>query len=308
MGRLLLQKLLLLIILVPLLNLGAFYYQFTRPEPAGATAGMSPQELEFRNNAPRLDFLTAYKDYLHNSFNGDLGFDQRVPIGRFFGHSLVLLTVALLTVLVLGPLLGLMAISRRNGRISGWALIAFTIGSAIPGFFLATVLVVLMIMSSRLGWYTGKGFPLPTQGYGLDTHLVIPTLALASRSVFYVGYITAGLLENELQQDYIRVARSKGLPWRLLLWRHALPNVTSAVLAALGFSFQFVVGGLIVVEPLFDWRGIIWLGFGDIHNTYTLAFIVTFFGAVLLIANMVASILAYIADPRVRKAPRAVSA
>ncbi len=204
------------------------------------------------------------------------------------------------------PLLGVLVLQQRTSRIAPWAQVFLTVGSSMPGFFLGTLLIAAVILWARR--FSPGHPPLPVQGYGVDSHLIVPVLTLAARPVLYVAHFTAGLLEDELQQDYVRVARSKGVPWRWLVWRHALPNVAAAVVMALAQSLRLLASTLILVEALFDWRGVGWLflnmialdraNAGLFLQPDLLAVIVVVFAVLLLVADIAASVVAYRADPR----------
>ncbi len=155
---------------------------------------------------------------------------------------------------------------------------------------------------------------IPWQGYGLDGHLVLPVLALAVRPVFYLARVTAGLLEHELQQDYIRTARSKGLPWHGVLFRQALPPITSPVFTSIGHALRMLVSQLIIVEALFNWPGLgrMFLATLGIRtdggpptpfyaSPETLAALAVIFSFMLLSIDLIASVLAYWCDPRLRR-------
>ncbi|MBA3470258.1 MAG: ABC transporter permease [Herpetosiphonaceae bacterium] len=314
MLRLILRKLFLLILLVPLLHASGFFYALRYQPVHIIYQGNLPSGFTLDNPGP--DFSSTYGEYLQNLRQGDWGKTERTPltsyVPRFINRSLILTGFALLTTLGLGPLLALLAISRRTGRVSSAALTVFTLGTALPGFFLGTLLIVVILLATRWGWFAK--LPLPVQGYGFDKHLILPVLVLAARPVLYVAYVTAGLLEHEFQQDYIRVAKGKGLRWRQLLWRHALPNVAAAMITTLGRSLQLVIGGLVLVETLFDWRGIGWLmmtvvaGRADAPNYFNaplLAMLLAIFATLLIITDLLTTLWAYLADPRLRQSAAA---
>lgn len=312
MIRLILRKLALLIVLIPLLNAFGFFYANTFGPRRFVNAVGSLVE---REAVP--PFFEIYGAYLRRLLSGDFGVINRMSIPEYIrtplNNSLALLGVALVLVVILGPLLGLLAIDRQTRRISPRAQLILTIGSALPGFFLGSVLIAVILYGSRYFWW-GRGTVLPIQGFGLDAHLIIPTITLAARPVLYVAYLTAGLLEHELQQDYVRVALGKGLSWSALLRRHALPNITAPVVVAMGQSLRFLVSGLILVEALFDWRGVGRMFMQTISlsnslraapifgNAELLAFIFVLFGTLLLLADLLASIVSHLSDPRLRRA------
>jgi ABC-type dipeptide/oligopeptide/nickel transport system permease component len=315
-ARLIIRKLTLLVVLIPLLNaLGFFYAHHFGPRRFVNPFG----QLVEREAAP--PFLASYGAYLRQVAAGDWGAINRVPIPEYIrtplNNSLALLGLALALVVILGPLLGLLAIDRQTRRISPRAQMILTVGSALPGFFLGSVLIAAILYGSRY-LYWGQGTLIPIQGFGLDAHLIVPTITLAVRPLLYVAYITAGLLEHELQQDYVRVALGKGLSWAALLRRHALPNIVAPVVVALGQSLRFLVSGLILVEALFDWRGLgrMFMQTIALNNTLRaapiflnaelLALIFVIFGGLLLLADLLAGIVAQLADPRLRAAERSV--
>lgn len=312
MIRLFARKILLLLIVIPLLHMLGFYYGLTHPP---VPQGRGP------DFDPALVYAEAdYRSYLGEVLDGDLGQVGSAPIAEIMArgirNSLVLLGVALLMTAIAGPLLGLFSISRRSRRITPLALAITTAGASLPGFFLGVAVIAAMIYGI---FSLSRGrTPLPISGYGLDEHLILPVLVLAAGPALQVARITAGMLENELHQEYIRVARSKGLRWARVYLRHAFPNIVSAVALTVGRSTRLLISGLIVVEALFLWPGL-----GRIF-TYAigiridgrepleyflhpelLATLAVVFGAGLLFADLVASVIAYVSDPRLnRPAPK----
>ncbi len=307
------RKLLLIALVLPLLHAAGFFYahSYAQRQISARFGWIVPPKAE--------PFGEAYRAYLGRIAEGDLGDVQRVPMSSFLSRPLErsarLFAVGLGVTILLGPIIGVLAIAGRTRRIRPSAQAILSIGSTVPGFFFGTVLIALLLYLSRAGITPGRGTWLPVQGYGTTWHLVLPVLTLALRPVMYVGYLTAGLLEGELQQDYIRVARSKGWGWNGLLWRHALPNIVSPVVVALGQSVRMLASGLLLVEALFDWRGVGWLfwqvlALGDqafgrspvFLNEQVLATLLALFGAVLLVADLTASAIAHLVDPRLRRA------
>lgn len=309
---LVIRKVLLLLLIVPLLNaLGFFYAVELGPEQVRAHYG-------FLLESPPPPFAQSYPAYLSGLAAGQLGQIKGAPLLSLIGEplrlSLALLGAALALTVLAGPLLGLLAVSPQRGRIRPPALVGLTVGASLPGFFLGSLLITLLLYAARAGLSPGRGTLLPIQGSGLDAHLVLPALTLALRPMLYVAATGAGLLEHELQQDYIRVARSKGLGWRALLWRHALPNMRGTLVATCGQALRMLVSTLILVEALFDWRGIgrllmqtVALTRNGVPGPYflnpeLLALLLMLLGGVLLLADLAAGIVAHLADPRLRGA------
>lgn len=333
MATILVRKLALLLVLVPLLHLAGFWYaQRTFPQlldtigsvasggdASGASASLA---VPGRNSdvAPP-PFWSTYRVYAAQTLRGDLGRVGGVPLRnqvvRPLLNSAVLVGLALVLTLALGFPIGIAALSRRTGRVSAPATLVLTAGSSLPSYFFAAVTISLVIYTVRSGYRPLREI-LPWQGFGFDQHLILPLLALAVRPVFYVARVVAGLVEDELQQDYVRTARSKGVPWRGILWRHALPNIMSPVLVAIGQSLRIVAGQLIVIEALFNWPGLgrMFLAATGIRtdggppspffgNPFILSTFAVVFGLFLLSTDLIASLLTYGADPRQRRAVRA---
>ena len=298
------RRLFVVLVLLPLLHIGGFIYARTAQPLSRNWLG----DL----NVTAVPFAQAWSEYwayINNIPEAGWMLDN-VAWRQSLLASGQLLGVTLLVVMVSGPLLGLAALSPRTQHVRPSAVTAFTVGSTIPGFFLATVVMIILIMGKRQGWYTSRGHLIPIQGYGFDAHLILPVCTLALRPILYTAAITASLLEHELQQPYVQFARSKGLSWRALLWRHTLPNVQAAMLIALGQSFQFVIGSLLLVEFLFDWRGLGWVmvrifiepGRGGtsalLMDAPLLGVLLALIGGLMVLADTLARALAIQRDPR----------
>ncbi|KAA3654370.1 MAG: ABC transporter permease [Chloroflexi bacterium] len=302
MFRLLLRKILLMLLFLPLLNAIGFLYALVHPRlffsPTGGTVETS---------------TASYTEYVRGLLAGNLGQVGNQTVIEIIAdpvkNSMMLVGIALAVAIIFGLLLGLLSISPRTKRMSPQSLVILSAGSSMPGFLFGGLMLSFMIYQTL---YAGRPRTLlPISGYGVDEHLVLPVLILALQPMMYIAKVTANLMENELQQDYVRVARSKGLSWIRLLWSHALPNMIAPVLLTIGESLRLMVGALVIVEAIFIWPGIgriflftiglrldarppsVYFG-----NPYLLASIAVILGALLLLADLVANVLAYRLDPR----------
>jgi ABC-type dipeptide/oligopeptide/nickel transport system permease component len=120
-------------------------------------------------------------------------------------------------------------------------------GQAIPGFYLGLILII--VVSVRLGW-------LPTGGRGGITHLILPTITLASYLVAVIVRFTRSTMLDVLHNDYVRTARAKGISNQMVIWRHALPNALIPLLTVLALQSAVVFSGAVVTETVFSWPGI----------------------------------------------------
>jgi len=187
-------------------------------------------------------------------------------------------------------------------------------GSSMPGFVLGAILLSLLVYQLL---YAGAGNTtlLPISGYGFDRHLILPVIVLAIQPTFHLAKVVAGLLENELQRDYIQVANSKGLTWAQIVRRHAWPNMLSPVLVTMGEALRLMIGALVIVEAVFLWPGVgrlllyslgLRLDAGPpgvfFGNAPLIALLAVIVGSWLLLADLLAAVLAYHFDPRVSEA------
>lgn len=306
MIRLIARKLLIILIILPILHAVGYQYATVHPGLFAPTFGRGEP-------AP----ILPYGDYVRGLLAGDLGSIGQVEVAEIIveplQHSLILVGIALLVTIILGLLLGMLSISPRTRRLSPLALVILSAGSSMPGFLLGGMILSFLVYRTL---YAGAGAtPVPLSGYGLDEHLILPVLVLSSQPALYVAKIIASLLENELQQPYIRVAQSKGFNWIQLLWRHAWPGMMANILLALGEALRLMVGALVIVEAIFIWPGIgrIFLFTIGLRldarppgalfgNPPLLATIAVILGGWLLLADLLVAVLSYWVDPRLRRA------
>ncbi len=305
------RKLALLLIFLPLLHVLGFWYATSNiPDIIFNLYGFP------RSSAPTEPFPELYSAYLQGVAQGEFGDIQGQPLTRLLvaplQRSAALLICSFVVVVLLGPLLGLLAIDGQTGRARTWPQLWYTAAASIPGFFVATLLITVVLYAARTGLFFTRQPLIPVQGHGYDAHLIVPVLALAFRPTFFVAALTSSLIEQELQLDYIRVARSKGLRWKMLLLRHALPNVAAQIMAALGQTVRLLASTLILVETVVDWRGVgrllmqvLAVGQRGDSPYYLdpplLAFLVVVFGGMLLVADLCATMLGGVVDPRLRE-------
>ncbi len=306
MFRLIIRKVVLMVIILAILNYIAYHYALIHPRVFFSPAG---EPIEGGEN--------HYGEYVQGLLRGDLGKVAHTAVAEVITapikNSLVLLLSTLSVTVVFGLLFGFLAISYRTKRIHPLALTFLAAGSSMPGFVFGAILLSLMVY--QVLYSAAKETILPISGYGVDRHLILPMIVLAMQPTFYLAKVTAGLLENELQKEYIQVARSKGLSWLQLFWRHALPNMLAPMLVTMGEGVRLMVGELVIVEAIFLWPGIgriflFTLGLrldarppGAFFGSPTLiAAIAVVMGFWLLTADLLASLLAYRVDPRLSHA------
>jgi ABC-type dipeptide/oligopeptide/nickel transport system permease component len=163
-----------------------------------------------------------------------------------------------------------------------------------PGFWLGLMLILIFAVEL-------KGF-LPAYGSGSLRHLILPAVALAAAPLAQnVRLIRAGMLEV-LQQDYIRTARAKGAPERLVLYRHALKNAALPFVTVAGLSLGFMLSGAIIIETVFSWPGLgrLLVQAAAARDFPVIQAGVFLFGVIFVLVNLAVDLLYAVVDPRVR--------
>jgi ABC-type dipeptide/oligopeptide/nickel transport system permease component len=248
---------------------------------------------------------TQYLSFLRAFTDGQFGlsFLERRPVAqivaeRIWPSAQLLLTSIALTMVVSIPA-GILAAIYRRGWVGTVVMTGAFLGYAVPNFVLATFMV--LIFSYVLNW-------LPVVGNGSALHFIMPTVALSAGLIAALTRFTRNAMLDVLGQDYMRTARAKGLPERLVILKHGLRNASITVLSVLGLQVAaLAAAGSVVVESIFAWPGI-----GDmlVRAALTRDYPVLQFGvltvAVAVITINTAVDLAYAwADPRLRQTGRA---
>jgi oligopeptide transport system permease protein len=238
--------------------------------------------------------------YLGDLTRGDLGPSLRfsdfsvndlVAIG--LPKTLLVGACAMAFALAVGIPLGAAAALRRGKPIDRLAGAVSVAGLAVPNFVLGPLLVAAF--AAGLGWLEPGGLDRPAD-------LVLPAVALGFGPLAVVTRLTrAGLLEV-LSQDFIRTARAKGLPERVILTRHALRGGLGPVVTYLGPALAAVLTGSLVVESTFSIPGIgRYLVNGAFNRDYPLVLGIVLLGtSALVVANILVDALYWVLDPRVR--------
>jgi glutathione transport system permease protein len=222
-----------------------------------------------------------------------------------FVKSLGLLGFSMLIAIPIGVLLGTWAALRRHSLVSVSLLLISIVGVSLPSFFLALLFQFGVINLTRL---TGQTW-LPVGGFGWDKRIILPALVLAARPLAQVTRVTFSSLNDILEQDYVRTARSKGLTELLVRLQHVFPNALVPVLTTAGVSLRFSVSSLPVVEYFFGWAGLgltLLQAIAGQDDDLTVALILSL-GALFVAINVVLDLLYRLIDPRLRKTPEHIS-
>ena len=240
-----------------------------------------------------------YFKYLARVIQGDLGLSihskrpvLREILERFPATAELMLGAMTFALLIAVPL-GIISAIKPHGLLDGGAMMVSFIGVAMPNFWLGPLLISLFAI--QLDW-------LPINERGGLAHLILPSLTLgASMAAMLSRMIRASLLEV-LDEDYIRTARSRGLPARKIVLKHAMRNALIPVITIIGLQVGVLLSGAIITEAIFDWPG---LGTLLLEGIYTRDYplvqgCILFIAAIYVLVNLATDITYGWADPRVR--------
>ena len=242
-------------------------------------------------------------------------------LALFLPATVELATAAVMFALLLGLPLGIFAAVRRDGPIDHLARSVSLIGVSIPIFWLATVSLVLFY--ATLHWTVGPGrlgpqVEPPEYVTGLFTvdslldgdfetfqdavsHLILPSLVLASSITGLITRITRSSMLEVLSQDYTRTARAKGLRESLVVARHGLRNALIPTVTVLGLAYGGLLSGAVMTETIFAWPGLGRYAFQSVRtNDFPAIMAVTFvIGIVYVVVNLFVDLLYGWLDPRI---------
>ena len=243
-----------------LLAVSLFVFMFVHLLPgdparmvAGPEASLAQVEGVRKELALDQPILVQYVRYLDQMLHFELGrsIKTREPvaamIGQRFMPTLWLTVVSMVWALILGVGLGVLSGVKRGGWEDRTSTIFAILGISFPSFWLGLLLISLF--SVRLGW-------LPTGGYAGWTSFIMPAFTLGSAVAAVMARFTRSAFIEVAAEDYVRTARSKGVPEKGVIWTHTLRNALIPVITLTGLQFGFLLGGAIVVVTVFAWPGL----------------------------------------------------
>lgn len=252
--------------------------------------------------------INQYFGWLWGLLRGDPGtsFTNGVKIWSFMGervsNSFFLVFCAALFSIPLSLIVGAYSALRRDKAFDGVASYTSLIFAAMPEFVTGVLLVMLF---STTVWHLFnavsevRGDVRPWNDF---EGMILPTLTLVLVVMPYVVRATRASMIEVLESDYVEMARLKGMPSRIVLWRHALPNGIGPTFQVIALSLAYLFGGVVVVEGVFNYPGI---GSSLVeaikaHNVPVVQFIAMFIAGVYVVCNLLADVGTIMVTPRLR--------
>jgi len=240
-----------------------------------------------------------YARWLADAVRGDFGHSIRTgePVLQSltdrFPRTAALAVVAIALGLLIALPIGIVSALFRNSLVDQVARLGALIGASLPSFWLAYLLILFFAVQLRI---------LPVAGASEPRNIVLPALTLAIGAAASLTRLTRSAMLEELTQDYVRTARSKGLRERVVVVRHALRNALVAIVTITGIRFAALLGGAVIVETIFAWPGI---GKYVVDSIFirdypTIQGFVLFTGTIVLLVNLAVDVSYVWLDPRVR--------
>ena len=300
MGKYIVKRIILAIVSIIIVSAIAFFAMNAIPGgPFNKEKASSPAviaELEARYNLDK-PVGEQYLLYMNNLIHGDWGVSLKSgrdiwsDIWMRFGVSAKLGGTAAIVAIIVGIVLGSIAGLTRNKWPDRLIVFFTTLGTAMPSFVLATLL--LLIFCLKLGWAPVYSSTNP--------NYVLPIIALSVYPMAYITRLTKTSMLDALNQDYIRTAKAKGVARWKVIFKHALRNALIPVITYVGPMVAYILTGSMVVESIFTIGGLGSSFVTSITNRdYTTIMATTIFLAVLMvIANLLTDIAYKLVDPRI---------
>ena len=292
-----------IIVMFGVVSLVFFLIHFIPGDPVEVMLGESARaaDREHLRQAMGLDqpLLQQWFNYVASVVQLDLGeslhsrrSNNEILLERLPATAELALVSLLIASIIAFPL-GMLAAKNKNGVADHGAMVVSLTGVSIPNFLMGPLLIILF--SVYLGW-------LPVSGRESVLSIILPALTLGTALAAVLSRMIRASLLEVLNQDYIRTAVAKGMPPRVVMWRHAMRNALLPVVTLMGLQFGALLAGAVITEVVFDWPGIGQLTIESIQKRdYPLVqACVLLISLTYVVINTLTDIVYGLVDPRIR--------
>ena len=254
-------------------------------------------------------FYLQYLSYLKHLFTGQLGidFDQRRPVWDLLTavapNSARLAILAIAINVIIGILAGVVAAVWKDSFWDALVTVSTVLLLCFPLFALS---VTLRTSLAGLHLFGIELFPMIPHGYGVDVpwyrEVLLPAFALAVGDVAFIARLMRASMIDVLHQDYLNTARGKGLTERRVVFKHAVRNALIPVVNHVGIAFGALLGGTLIVETIFQYRGLGYLFIRALvsSNSPVILAIAVYAVITFVIVSALADVACAYLDPRIR--------
>jgi peptide/nickel transport system permease protein len=275
----------------------------------GPQAASNPQYLEQTRERMGLDksLPVQYLTWAGNLLQGDFGtaytFGNKPVLDLVqdrIWSTIALQGISLFLGLAIAVPVGIISATRQYSKTDNFVTVGSFIGLALPNFWLALLLQVWIAV--ELGWLpvisTGeRDAPFPER----IKYFILPVIVLALPNVAYFARFMRSSMLEVIHQDYVTLARAKGLNDRVVLYRHSLRNALIPMITVVGLQLPRILGGAVIIEQIFAWPGLGDLAFKAIgQRDYAVILAITMLsGAAVMVVNLLTDFVYALADPRI---------
>lgn len=315
MIKVVLRKIFQCIIAIFILSLVVFYISRLSPgDPLKAYHGNAVERMSMEEKEKARDRLglnepiyIQYGKWLKNVAKGDFGISYKYKrdvtsvIKDVYKNTIILGGLAYILTFVGALIIGIFCAIHEDKLIDKIIMTIGNITSSIPSFWIA--LILILIFGVNLG-------VLPTSGaYSIGNesniadrmiHLILPLVVLVIGHLWYYGYMVRNKILEEMREDYVLLAKVKGLTKRQVVYRHCLRNIMPSFITIMAISVPHILAGTYVIEQVFSYPGIGTLIFESAkYHDYNMLMVLSLItGIIVLISNMIAQIINIKIDPR----------
>jgi peptide/nickel transport system permease protein len=203
-------------------------------------------------------FLVRYCNFMLGLVKGDMGtsFRNKQPVAKLIGgrlvNTMILASLGVLFSVIVGIPVGIISAIKQYSALDNTMMFITLVLMAVPTFWFALILVI--IFSLTLGWLPASGM---AHGFpDILQSLVLPVLTLGCGYAALIARTTRSSVLEVMRQDYIDMARSKGITERAVIWGHMMKNALIPIVTIIGLNFGTLLGGSVLTESIFSWPGV----------------------------------------------------
>jgi peptide/nickel transport system permease protein len=291
---------------------------FTPGDPvellAASNPDIRPEDVAMLRKYYGLDdpFYVRYFKWMRSVVRGDLGYSRTygTPVTKIIGerlrNTIALVATSVFFAFAIGATAGIYSALRQYSKMDYTVTVLAFAGHSVPAFWQG--IVFILIFAVWLPWFPAGGMLTPGVAPGwpalLDRlwHLVLPSTVLATFGMATWARYTRSSMLEVIRQDYVRTARAKGNPEKVVINKHALRNALIPIITLVALSIPAILNGAVLTETVFSWPGMGLLLFQAVlgHDYNVAMAVILFLALMTVVFNLLADVAYAMADPRIR--------
>ena len=306
------------IVTIFILSIVVFYMSRLSPgDPLKAYYGDSVERMGLEQREKAIDNLglnkpiyIQYESWLNNTIKGDFGISYKYKrnvvevINEVYKNTIVLGGLSYVLIFIVALLLGIYSAIHEDKLIDKIIMMIGNIITCIPSFWMAIILILIFGVNLKI---------LPTSGaYSIGKvndigdriiHLILPVIVLVISHLWYYAYMVRNKLLEEMREEYVVLAKAKGLNKYQIIYKHCLRNIMPSFMAIMAVSTSHILAGTYIVESIFSYPGLGTLAFESAkYHDYNMLMIISIItGAIVVFSIFIVKIINSKIDPRVEE-------